>query len=879
MQVSKISSIEQKLKEGSYAAAYKECVKILEKQHGNAIALTMAIRAIKKLQDASQLDSLQDITQSFIADRALKKLDTMSVWPVISLANKYSMRQKYSSQNKFLDYLNKNKFQKNKKVKLLMLTCVWQRYDLTELFYSYYSDLKKEISNDIDLDVIVVGSEGELSKNLCESYGFNYVEHPNQPLSGKWQAGIEETKQYDFDALVIMGSDDFVSKDVFYTYKTAVERNTLFFGFQDLYLYDVKSETAGYWKGYGSASGGLAQPERVGETIGLGRLLLRPLIQFLDYNIWKGLQANKSLDGLMKRRIVKETGMSPVTWDDKLQLIVNNDEFNFGLVAAKFKDHGSLGLDVKHSQNVTAFEKYNVSNESYDVLKPEFFKSFKMYDKLQLLNQKGLTNKSKIKVAIGIPSFNRKEMLNDLLRDIFSNAENDNIEAFVFVYDDASTIPVELESDLLKYEKFVEIYRAENNGGKKLYWRTVNFILDKISKKNADYYYYLPDDVKLEKGFFKKSLHYWNAIDDDKKISLNLLEDGREQCWTGYQREIVKFKGTRVFKSQWLDMAIVFDSTLLRYRLKEIPLSTWDNKPLQSSGVGAQLSKRFKSSGFNMYQVIRSLVLHGEHQSQMNYEERLANPLLSTKKWESHYSYKYAFKKYNSKKIVAGVAVIKSRMESLEQTVESIINQVDKLYVYQNGFYEPAEFLDDPKIELISSVETGIDRGDAGKFYMLGHDKNCLYFSIDDDLYYPPDYVARTLSYLSTLEQPAIVSYHGRVLDSDASCYYTNIAQNYKCLEEVKHLERVEFAGTGVMAFDTEFVKVGYDAFESENMADIWMGVYALNNKIPLFVLPHPRNWIDHNEIDFSETIFVRYKSNTERTNAVLRERFWNLEN
>ncbi|MEH6452034.1 MAG: hypothetical protein V7782_03230 [Psychromonas sp.] len=871
MQISKIAHIEQKLKEGSYAAAYKECNEILKHHNDNGVALALAIRAIRKMPNSINSAELHTLVSSFIQARAQKKLDTMSVWPMISLGHKYSMQQQYSSNHDFINYLNNIDLKKREKVKLLMLTCVWQRHDLTNIFYNYYKKIKAEIADDIELNVLVVGSEGQLSKEACESYGFNYIEQPNHPLSDKWQAGIEETKKYDFDGLIIMGSDDFVSKDTFYIYNTAVEQNTLFFGFQDLYLYDVKSEAAGYWKGYGSASSGLAQPERVGESIGLGRLILKPLLEYINYNIWKDIHVNKKLDSLMFNKITKETQMRPVAWQDKLSLSMTSGVFNLGLVSTKFKDHGGVGLDVKHSQNVTAFDKYNASSECYEQISNTILKKFNVYNELQLLNKE----KGRAKIAIGIPSFNRNEMLNELLRDIFARAESDNVSVYVFVYDDGSAIPVELSNDLIPYQGNVEIFHAKENGGKKKYWKTVNFILDKLSTIIADYYYYLPDDVKLEHSFFKKSCHLWDSIEDNKKISLNLLEDGREQCWTGYLRTIEKFKGVRVFKSQWLDMAIIFDSKLLRYRLNEIPISTWENKPLQSSGVGSQLSRRFKKSDYNMYQVLRSLVLHGEHDSQMNYEERIANPLLSSKKWEKHLSFYHAHNKYNDKKKVAGVAVVQNRMNSFEYTVDSIIDQVDKLYVYQNGFYELPEFLKNSKIEVISSLDTGIDRGDAGKYYMLGNDKNCIYFSIDDDLYYPPDYVVRTLSYLSSLQQPCIVSYHGRVLTPKATCYYSDIAENYRCLDEVRHLEKVEFAGTGVMAFDTELIDISYDFFESENMADIWMGIYAAERKIPLYVLPHQANWIDHNEIDFSDTIFNRYKSNKERTNKVLRNRYW----
>merc|ERR1712098_305061 len=136
--------------------------------------------------------------------------------------------------------------------------------------------------------------------------------------------------------------------------------------------------------------------------------------------------------------------------------------------------------------------------------------------------------------------------------------------------------------------------------------------------------------------------------------------------------------GWNVYKSQWLDMAILFDREMLRFRVKEVPISRWKKNKLVSSGVGAQLSKRLHNAGYSMYQVENSLIHHGDHESRMNYEERKLNPLVSSAAVTADYKY--------GKKVVCGVAVIESRWDSFKATVESIIDQVDKLYVYQNGF-------------------------------------------------------------------------------------------------------------------------------------------------------------------------------------------------
>jgi len=187
--------------------------------------------------------------------------------------------------------------------------------------------------------------------------------------------------------------------------------------------------------------------------------------------------------------------------------------------------------------------------------------------------------------------------------------------------------------------------------------------------------------------------------------------------------------------------------------------------------------------------------------------------------------------------IICGLATVKGREEALKDTVESIINQVDKLIVYQNGYKEIFDFLNNPKIEVYSSLETGIDMGDAGKYYKLSEYSNHYYFSIDDDLIYPTNYASNMLDNLKKYNDEIIVTHHGRVLKNDAKSYYKDAKIKYKCLDAVTNDDFVQFGGTGVMAFHTKLVKINFEYFRAPNMADIWVGLYARENNIPILVL------------------------------------------
>jgi hypothetical protein len=215
-------------------------------------------------------------------------------------------------------------------------------------------------------------------------------------------------------------------------------------------------------------------------------------------------------------------------------------------------------------------------------------------------------------------------------------------------------------------------------------------------------------------------------------------------------------------------------------------------------------------------------------------------------------------------RIICGIATIKGREDALKETVHSIINQVDKLIVYQNGYKEIFNFLKNSKIEVYSSLDTGIDMGDAAKFYKLSEYKNDYYFSIDDDLIYPSDYVKKSLDVLKKYKNEIIVTYHGRTLIENAKSYYKDAKVKYKCLDDVSNYDFVHFGGTGVMAFHTSFVKVQFNYFKHPNMADIWVGLFARENNIPILVIPHYENWIRYSDkFDANDTIYNNHTGNS----------------
>jgi hypothetical protein len=136
--------------------------------------------------------------------------------------------------------------------------------------------------------------------------------------------------------------------------------------------------------------------------------------------------------------------------------------------------------------------------------------------------------------------------------------------------------------------------------------------------------------------------------------------------------------------------------------------------------------------------------------------------------------------------------------------------------------------------------------GDAFKFLNL-EKVDGYYFSIDDDLIYPPTYVSDTIKRCKEFNNKKVVTYHGRNFPSfPISSYYRSASERYACLNKVKNDVKVQFGGTGVMCFHTSLMKIPIDYFKNANMADIWIGKYCIENNIEIICLKHDEGYMKY---------------------------------
>ncbi len=201
-------------------------------------------------------------------------------------------------------------------MKLALILTIYKRHDLEKLVIERF----KEQSKKYGFEIIIAGSEGEVSQSLAN--GCNYIEIENNPVSRKHNATLEVAEHLEVDGVVLMGSDDFVNDEFWdFIYKQSPQEKCLV-GFRDLYFYSTETKELGYYEGWGNNA----------QSIGAGRFFSRYVLDLMNWKLWSD-DKDKALDTDSGKRLQKKG--------------VGNKNY-------KMSDVDAFILDVKHTRSITS---------------------------------------------------------------------------------------------------------------------------------------------------------------------------------------------------------------------------------------------------------------------------------------------------------------------------------------------------------------------------------------------------------------------------------------------------------------------------------------------------------------------------------------------
>lgn len=208
-------------------------------------------------------------------------------------------------------------------------------------------------------------------------------------------------------------------------------------------------------------------------------------------------------------------------------------------------------------------------------------------------------------------------------------------------------------------------------------------------------------------------------------------------------------------------------------------------------------------------------------------------------------------------KVIAGMATFADRKEQFRRAYKSLVSQVDELLVYDNSVHSK-------------------DLTDNGKFRFLEmFEEPVYYFSVDDDIEYPPKYVEFMIDGIE--RHNAIVTLHGRKLIGKGRDYYRGHA-GWRCFNEVDVEGEIDVAGTGVTAFRTDYFNPTH-IYESElmRMSDLVFSLEACKQNKEIILLAHKQGFVKDLQAPKESAIFTREIKNPRIQNS-LADEIWDIK-
>lgn len=205
--------------------------------------------------------------------------------------------------------------------------------------------------------------------------------------------------------------------------------------------------------------------------------------------------------------------------------------------------------------------------------------------------------------------------------------------------------------------------------------------------------------------------------------------------------------------------------------------------------------------------------------------------------------------------ITIAMASFPPRRTGMIRVVSELLPQCDRLCLYLNNYDAvPAEL---PKSEKLEVILAGAgrefpDKGSQGKLHWIGLCAG-YYLTVDDDIFYPPDYASSIVAGIEKYGRKAIVGYHGSVfkLANGVPTPLPRFMRDHRTLYMYTRGERadipVHMIGNGTMGCHPRTLGLSYDTVccgELHSGDDEDVAIWAQSHGVCLIRLAGKTNWL-----------------------------------
>lgn len=191
--------------------------------------------------------------------------------------------------------------------------------------------------------------------------------------------------------------------------------------------------------------------------------------------------------------------------------------------------------------------------------------------------------------------------------------------------------------------------------------------------------------------------------------------------------------------------------------------------------------------------------------------------------------------------VVISMNVLPQRAHNLKRSIPKLVKQCDVLKINLVNFDKEPEILynyDNIEIHHFNNV------GSEYKFVhynSVGCDD--YYFTVDDDILYPDDYVDRHIDVMESYES-AITCVHGSILNLNVNKNYNNYRKIFLFAQKLDEHTQVHICGSGTTCIKGSVLNFSMDDFDTKNMDDYYISSFAKEQNVGIVCMKRERNWM-----------------------------------
>ena len=191
---------------------------------------------------------------------------------------------------------------------------------------------------------------------------------------------------------------------------------------------------------------------------------------------------------------------------------------------------------------------------------------------------------------------------------------------------------------------------------------------------------------------------------------------------------------------------------------------------------------------------------------------------------------------------VFSLASIPERYENLTHIIPDILAQADVLHIHWVGYKTPvSNAWQDPNI----IHHTWAKAGSQIRFQPYALYSNAYFFSIDDDILYPPNYAEKMIAAMQQYKNKVVCCLHGNNINLvKRSQFYTKDRKNINFKNALGANRRILIPGTGTTCFYTPHMKINFQDYVEYNMSDVYTGCFLAKQHIPVVAIQREAMWL-----------------------------------